>query len=85
MQQIGSTVKAQMPFWYRPQISRKEAFRFVHGLDPGSFIVRDSSTVQGGYAITVKITKELVRWRRKMAEGMLTGSGSRKVDYNNRL
>ena len=68
--QSESTVKAQMPYWYRPQFSREEAISFVRGLDPGSFIVRDSMTVQGGYAITIKISEDLVRQRKKMSEGM---------------
>jgi hypothetical protein len=67
--QSESTVKAQMPYWYRPQFSREEAISFVRGLDPGSFIVRDSTTVPGGYAITIKISQDQVRQRRKMTEG----------------
>ena len=70
--QSESTVKAQMPYWYRPQFSREEAISFVRGLDPGSFIVRDSTTVPGGYAITIKISQDQVRQRRKMAEGTCT-------------
>ena len=61
-----------MPYWYRPQFSRDEAISFVRGLDPGSFIVRDSMTVQGGYAITIKISEEQVRQRKKMAGGRVT-------------
>ena len=68
--QSESTVKAQMPYWYRPQFSREEAISFVRGLDPGSFIVRDSTTVPGGYAITIKISQEQVRQRKKMTDGM---------------
>ena len=68
--QSESTVKAQMSYWYKPQFSREEAISFVHGLDPGSFIVRDSTTVPGGYAITIKISQEQVRQRRNMTKGM---------------
>ena len=68
--QSESMVKAQMPYWYRPQFSREEAISFIRHLDPGSFIVRDSMTVRGGYAITIKISQEQVRQWRKMAEGM---------------
>ena len=67
--QSESTVKAQMPYWYRPQFSREEAISFVRSLDPGSFIVRDSTTVPGGYAITIKISQDQVRQRKKMSEG----------------
>ena len=69
--------KNLMPYWYRPQLSREEAISFVCDLDPGSFIIRDSVTVQGGYALTVKISQDLVRQRRKMAEGMLSGPGNK--------
>ena len=68
--QLESMVKAMMSYWYRPQFSREEAISFVRGLNPGSFIVRDSSTVQGGYALTVKVSPKQIRQRRKMAEGI---------------
>ena len=64
-----STVKAMMPYWYRPNITRDEAIDFVRHLEPGSFIVRDSQTVSGGYALTIKVSGHLVRQRRKLAEG----------------
>ena len=66
-----STVKATMPYWYRPQYSRDEAVNFLHSHDPGSFILRDSSSVSGGYALTMKVSPELVRWRKKMPEGII--------------
>ena len=69
--QSESTVKAQMPYWYRPQFSRKEASSFVRSLDPGSFIVRDSTTFPGSYAITIKISPKQIRQRRKMTEGIM--------------
>ena len=79
--QDASTVKAQqvtpstardtMPYWYRPQYSRDEAINFLHSLDPGSFILRDSSTIPGGYALAIKVSPELVRRRKKMPEGII--------------
>ena len=66
-----STAKDTMPYWYRPQYSRVEAVNFLHSLDPGSFIVRNSSSVSGGYALTMKVSPELVRRRRKMPEGII--------------
>ena len=62
-----------MPYWHRPQFSREEATNFVCGLDPGSFIVRNSQTVPGGYGLALKISQEQVRLRRKMAKGIVKG------------
>ncbi len=66
-----STVKSLMPYWYRPSWRRDEAIDDVRPLDPGSFIVRDSQTVQGGYALTLKLSEEHVRRRKKLADGEL--------------
>ncbi len=44
-----------MPYWYRPAITREEAIEYVRHLEPGGFIVRDSQTVSGGYALTIKV------------------------------
>ena len=52
------TVKALMPYWYRPNITRDEAMEFVRQLEEGSFIVRDSQTVTGGYALTMKVSEK---------------------------
>ena len=67
--QSESMVNAQSPYWYRPLFSREEAISFVRSLDPGSFVVRDSMSVPGGYAIAIKISQDQVRQRRKMAKG----------------
>ena len=78
--QDASTVKAQritltardtMQYWYRPQYSRDEAVNFLRNLDPGSFILRDSSTVSGGSALTIKVSPELIKRRKKMPEGII--------------
>lgn len=69
-QKLVSTVKAQMPYWYRPHVSSEEAISFVGGLGPGSFIVRDSTTIPGGYALTINISEEQARQMRKMDECM---------------
>ena len=66
-----STVKSLMPYWYRPNFTREEAIDFVRPLEPGLFIVRDSQTVQGGYALTLKISEDHVRRRKKLADGAL--------------
>ena len=66
-----SQVKDLMHLWYKPSISRDEACSLVKSMDSGSFIVRDSQTVSG-YALTIKVSKELVRQRRKISEGRHT-------------
>lgn len=58
-----------MTSWYQPKISRDEAIACVLPLSTGSFIVRDSSTVKGGYALTLKITESIVRTRKKLNPG----------------
>ena len=63
------TVKALMPYWYRPDITRDEAIDFVRKLEEGLFIVRDSQTVTGGYALTMKVSERQVRQRRNLTEG----------------
>ena len=40
-------------------------------MSTGFFIVRDSSTVKGGYALTLKINEAIVRQRKKMTPGNL--------------
>ena len=68
--QLSETqVRILMHHWYCPKISREEAIELVLPRTPGSFIVRDSSTVKGGYALTIKITEAIVRHRKKMFSG----------------
>ena len=66
-----SEVKDLMPLWYRPNITRDEAILLVKTMSPGSFIVRDSQTVSGGYAITIKVDKDLVRQRKRLDESKI--------------
>lgn len=58
-----------MSYWYRPSITREEACSLVKRMDAGSFIVRDSQTVSGGYALTIRVSKDLIRHRRKLTDG----------------
>ena len=51
-----------MPYWYRPNITREEAIGLVRQMDSGAFIVRDSQTVSGGYALTIKVHNLLPAW-----------------------
>ena len=55
-----------MTDWYRPNITRDAAITMVKRMEPGCFVVRDSQTVSGGYALTIKVSEELVRQRRKL-------------------
>ena len=52
---VESKVRSLMPYWYRPNITREEAIELVRQMDSGAFIVRDSQTVSGGYALTIKV------------------------------
>lgn len=58
-----------MSQWYQSSITRDEAVNIVKGMKPGAFIVRDSQTVHGGYALTIKVPKDLIRERRKLNSG----------------
>ena len=66
-----SQVKGLMSQWYRPDITREEACSLVKKMNPGSFIVRDSQTVSGGYAVTIKVDKDIVRQKKKIDESKL--------------
>ena len=70
LESVLRIARATMPYWYRPHYSREDGVNFVRNLGPGSFIVRDSVTVPGGYALTMKISQEAVRLRRKLPKGI---------------
>lgn len=50
-----NVVRSLMPYWYQPNITREEAITLVRQMNSGAFIVRDSQTVSGGYALTIKV------------------------------
>ena len=62
--------KTLMPYWYKPQLSREEAVSYLLDKDPGWFVVRDSTSVTGGYALTVRISPEHIRARRRLSKGI---------------
>ena len=65
-----SLVRSMMPYWYQPAITREEAIGLVQQMDSGAFIVRDSQTVAGGYAVTIKVTEVIIRQRKKLADSV---------------
>ena len=58
-----------MPYWYKPKLSRQEAVSYLRDKDVGCFIVRDSATVKGSYALSVKVSPEQARARKKLPRG----------------
>ena len=68
--QIQEQCKTLMPYWYQSWLSREEALSYLLDKDPGWFVVRDSTTVTGGYALTVRLSQSHVRKRRKLPIGI---------------
>lgn len=62
-------VKLLEPLWYRPSLSREDAIKLVSDMSCGGFIMRDSQTVRGGYAFTIKVNEDMVRKRKKLSPG----------------
>ena len=48
-----------MPYWHKRLFSREEAISYLLDKDPGWFVVRDSMSVSGGYALTIKMSSEV--------------------------
>ncbi|KAM7418415.1 hypothetical protein PAMA_015846 [Pampus argenteus] len=42
-------------FWFRPHISRAEADALVKDKEPGTFVVRDSTSYKGSFGLTMKV------------------------------
>jgi hypothetical protein len=53
-------------YWYKPDFSRDAASERMMKSQPGYFIVRDSSTVTGGYALTIRVSEEAIRAKLKL-------------------
>ena len=57
--------KESMYLWYWPKFPREEAVSYLCDMDLGSFTVRDSVTLSGGYSLSVRVSPEQARtWRR---------------------
>lgn len=41
--------------WFRPHISRTEAEAMVKNMDPGTFVVRDSTSYKGSFGLAMKV------------------------------
>ena len=67
-------VEDRRSFWYKESLSRDAAISMMRQSAPGSFIVRDSSTVAGGYALTIRVSEDTVRSKLKLPTGQLGGS-----------
>ena len=65
--------KKLMPRWHKPQFSREEAISYLLDKDPGWFVVRDSMSVTGGYALTVRMSPEvaMARARKRLSRGII--------------
>ena len=46
--------------WYKPTITREASVRELIPLPIGSFVIRDSQTVKGGYALSLKVPDSFV-------------------------
>ena len=64
--------KKLMPRWHKPQFSREEAISYLLDKDPGWFVVRDSMSVTGGYALTIRMSPEVAKTRaqRRLSKGI---------------
>ncbi|MFT7801144.1 tensin-2-like [Arapaima gigas] len=48
-------VQDRSQFWYKPDISRDQAVAVLKGMEPGAFLMRDSSSFQGAYGLALKV------------------------------
>ncbi|KRY34386.1 Tensin, partial [Trichinella spiralis] len=48
-------VKDTSKYWYKPQISREETISVLKDKQPGSFIIRDSSSFPGAFGLALKV------------------------------
>ncbi|KAL1285796.1 Tensin [Trichinella pseudospiralis] len=48
-------VKDTSKYWYKPQISREETIAVLKDKQPGSFIIRDSSSFPGAFGLALKV------------------------------
>lgn len=48
-------VRDSSKFWYKPTISREEAINLLRHANPGTFIVRDSTTFKNAYGLVLRV------------------------------
>ncbi|XP_078080396.1 tensin-4-like [Mustelus asterias] len=48
-------------YWYKPNLSRDQAIRMLEDKEPGSFVVRESSTYIGSFGLAMKVPSANLR------------------------
>lgn len=54
--------------WYKPSLSRDEATAILQTKSVGHFIIRDSSTVNGGYALSLRVPDDFLQLHQNLAD-----------------
>lgn len=49
-------VRDSSKFWYKPSITRDEAITLLRNAQPGTFIVRDSTSFANAYGLVIKVS-----------------------------
>lgn len=49
-------VRDSSKFWYKPSITRDEAIALLRNAQPGTFIVRDSTSFANAYGLVIKVS-----------------------------
>lgn len=49
-------VRDSSKYWYKPTISREEAINLLRHANPGTFIVRDSTTFKNAYGLVLRVS-----------------------------
>ncbi|XP_073819885.1 tensin-2-like [Musca autumnalis] len=44
-------------FWYKPHMTREEAVKILRHAEPGTFVIRNSTTYKGAFGLVVRVAK----------------------------